>query len=126
MKIRLEFGTKTGQTYSKEVESIDWILNKSIGDTVDCTPIGLKGVEAIITGGSDISGTPMRPGLHGKGVSYSLLAGGPGIKIRRKGERRRKRIRGEVIGEKIVQINFKVTKGENILKNLKESKNESA
>ena len=52
----------------------------------------------------------MRADVHGTKRVRILLSGGPGIKIKKKGERRRKSIRGNQIAEDIAQINLKVVK----------------
>jgi small subunit ribosomal protein S6e len=50
----------------------------------------------------------MRPDVHG-GVRRSIvLSGGAGFIAKRTGERRRKRVRGNVITEDIAQINLQV------------------
>lgn len=81
-------------------------IGLKIGDKVDAGIIGLKG-ELLITGGSDSSGFPMRPDIHGGVKVKVLLSGPPGYKPKRRGERRRKTVRGNTITADIVQINVK-------------------
>jgi len=81
------------------------LIGLKIGDVFDGSIIGLKGVKLKITGGSDYSGFPMRPDIHGGVKKRVLLSGPPGFHPREKGERRRKTIRGNTITEDIVQIN---------------------
>ncbi|MHA1469026.1 MAG: S6e family ribosomal protein, partial [Candidatus Asgardarchaeia archaeon] len=69
---------------------------------------GVSGVKLQITGGSDIAGFPMRADIEGPIKKYILLSGGVGFRPRRKGERRRKLVRGNTISEDIVQINMKI------------------
>jgi small subunit ribosomal protein S6e len=84
------------------------LIGKKIGDTVDGTILGLPGCKVQITGGSDKDGFPMRPNVHG-GVRRSVvLSGGVGFNPENRGERRRKKVRGNVITEEIVQINMKI------------------
>lgn len=83
-------------------------LGLKIGDTVSGEVLGLKGVKLIITGGSDISGFPMRPDIPGPVKKRALLSGPPGFHPRESGERRRKTVRGNTIALDTVQINTKI------------------
>jgi len=80
------------------------LLGLKIGDVIDGELIGIKG-KIKITGGSDRSGIPMRWDVKGGGKKYVLLSRGPCFRPRKKGERRRKLVRGNVITEEIYQIN---------------------
>lgn len=80
-------------------------IGLKIGDRIDGSIIGLKNVKLEIRGGSDNSGFPMRPDIPGGVKKKVLLSGPPGFHPTRKGERRRKMIRGNTITEDIVQIN---------------------
>lgn len=86
------------------------LLGLRIGDVIDGSLIGIKG-KIRITGGSDRSGTPMRPGVYGGVKKYVLLSGPPGFRPRRKGERRRKLVRGDTITPDIYQINAVLVEG---------------
>jgi small subunit ribosomal protein S6e len=79
-------------------------IGKRIKESVDASIIGLKG-KLVITGGTDSSGFPMRPDLPGPAKKKVLLSGPPGYRPKRRGERRRKTIRGDTITDDIVQIN---------------------
>ncbi len=68
-----------------------------IGETFDGSLIGMEGLRFKIRGGSDASGFPMHPGVPGSGKKKVLLSGPPGYRPRRKGERKRKTVRGRVI-----------------------------
>ncbi|MEM3565433.1 MAG: 30S ribosomal protein S6e [Candidatus Bathyarchaeia archaeon] len=84
------------------------LIGKKIGDVIDGSVVGLPGFKVQITGGSDKDGFPMRPNVHG-GVRRSVvLSGGVGFNPQNEGERRRKRVRGNVITDEIVQVNMKV------------------
>ena len=87
------------------------LLGLKIGDVIDGGPIGIKG-KIKITGGSDRAGTPMRPDVHGPGKKYVLLSDGPGYRPKKKGERRRKLVRGNTISEEIYQVNAVLVEGE--------------
>ncbi len=84
------------------------LIGKKIGDVIDGSIVGLAGFKVQITGGSDKDGFPMRPNVHG-GVRRSVvLSGGVGFNPRNEGARRRKKVRGNVITDEIVQVNMKV------------------
>ncbi len=68
-----------------------------IGDVFDGDLIGYEGLRFKIRGGSDATGFPMHPGVPGSMKKKVLLSGPPGFKPRRKGERRRKTVRGRMI-----------------------------
>lgn len=89
-------------------ERTQTIIGLKIGDYIDGSIIGLKGVKLVITGGSDISGFPMRPDISGPVKKKVLLSGPPGFHPEEDGERRRKTVRGNTIAPDIVQINTKI------------------
>ena len=101
---------ETGQAQSVEVEGPKAapIVGLRIGETFDGAVLGLPGYKLLITGGTDKDGFPMRPDVHGGVRKRIILTGGPGFKPRRRGERRRKMVRGNVITEDIVQVNVKI------------------
>ncbi len=80
------------------------LIGMKIKDEIDASIIGLKG-KLVITGGTDNSGFPMRPDIPGPVKKRVLLSQPPGYRPKRKGERRRKTVRGNTITEDIVQIN---------------------
>lgn len=81
------------------------LIGLKIGDVIDGSALGYSGKKIKITGGTDRSGIPMRPDLPGGGKRYVLLASPPGYKPKKKGERKRKLVRGSSITEDIVQVN---------------------
>jgi len=98
----------TSQTLEVEGPRAQPLLGHRIGEVVDGTIAGLPGKKLRITGGSDRDGFPMRSDVHG-GVRRSIiLSDGTGFNAKRTGERRRKRVRGNVITDDITQINLKV------------------
>jgi small subunit ribosomal protein S6e len=103
---KLVVGDKKGKVVSYEVkdDKAKPLLGLRIGDVFDATLIGLPG-KIKITGGSDRSGIPMRPDVHGAVKKYVLITKGTGLRNVRKGERKRKLVRGNVISEDIYQIN---------------------
>ncbi len=98
---------KSGKAKQVEVKGAQAqaLIGLRIGDVIDGSIIGVPGVKLRITGGSDRAGFPMHPGIPGGGKYRILLSGPPGFHPRRKGERRRKTVRGNMITEEIVQIN---------------------
>jgi small subunit ribosomal protein S6e len=106
-------GMKDGKSYHVEVkdEQARIFLGKRIGDTVNVTPLGLKGYEVVITGGSDKCGFPMRKDAHVSGRAKALLSSRTeGYRPEGKGIRKRKTVMGDVITDSISQINTKVVK----------------
>lgn len=104
-------GTKSGKTYQIEIPEgkKHALIGKRIGDRIDGDFLGLKKYVLEIRGGSDSSGFPMHPQYTGEKFG-ALLTYGIGMRERRKGLRKRKTIRGNVISEDIAQINFAVVK----------------
>jgi len=97
----------TSKTFELEEARAVPLIGKKIGDVVDGALLGLSGYKVQITGGSDKDGFPMRPNVHG-GVRRDVVSGGVGFNPKKEGERRRKRVRGNVITDEIVQINMKI------------------
>ncbi|MGQ9759113.1 MAG: 30S ribosomal protein S6e [Candidatus Methanomethylicaceae archaeon] len=79
-----------------------------VGDSISGEAFGFPGRELVITGGSDKSGIPIRPDIPTGGKRYVLLSGPPGYHPKKKGQRERRLIRGNIITEDIVQINLVV------------------
>ncbi len=84
-------------------------IGRKIGESVDGAVVDLPAHKLRITGGSDKDGVPMRPNVHGGVRRNVVLSGGVGFHPHRKGERRRKTVRGNIITDEIVQINTKIT-----------------
>jgi small subunit ribosomal protein S6e len=87
------------------------LLGSKIGDIIDSSVIGVSGGRMKITGGSDKSGTPMRPDVHGGVKKYVLLSRGVGMKNKEKGNRIRKLVRGKMITEEIYLLNCLLVEG---------------
>jgi small subunit ribosomal protein S6e len=84
------------------------LIGRKIGETVDGSVVDLPAHKVQITGGSDKDGVPMRSNVHGGVRRQVVLSGGTGFNPKRKGERKRKTVRGSVITDEIVQINMKI------------------
>jgi small subunit ribosomal protein S6e len=99
---------ETGKSQSVELEGAKAqpLLGKRVGEVVDGSIAGLTGCKLQITGGSDKDGFPIRPNVHGGVRAAVILSKGVGYHPRRKGERKRRLVRGDTITEEIVQINL--------------------
>jgi len=83
-------------------------IGRKMGETIDGAIVDLPAHKVQVRGGSDKDGVPMRSNVHG-GVRRSVvLSGGSGFNPTRKGGRKRKTVRGNVITDEIVQINMKI------------------
>ncbi|MGE5554833.1 MAG: 30S ribosomal protein S6e [Methanocella sp.] len=83
-------------------------IGKKIGETLDGAIVDLPAHKIQVTGGSDKDGIPMRSNVHGGVRRAVVLSGGTGFKPKRKGQRKRKVVRGDIITDEIVQINLKI------------------
>ena len=106
--MRIIVNDTDGKSYKKEIG--EELAGKSLGEKIDGSLIGLEGYELQISGGSDKQGFAMRKDIEGIRRKRVLLSKGPGFKPTRKGERRRKSLRGKTIAEDISVINLKVIK----------------
>ena len=97
---------ETGKSEVKELNGPEAsvLIGLKIGDTVDLSAIGVKG-KARITGGSDKAGFPMRADVLGGVKRRVLLTRGVGFRSAKKGEQRRKLVRGNTITDEIYQVN---------------------
>jgi small subunit ribosomal protein S6e len=84
------------------------LVGKKIGETVEGALVDLPGNKLQIVGGSDKDGVPMRPSVHGGVRRNIIISGGVGFNPKKKGERKRKTVRGNVITDEIVQVNTKI------------------
>ncbi len=103
---------KTGKSYQTEIDEnkSKALYGTKIDEEIDGALIGLNGYKLQIRGGTDKDGFPMRKDVHGTERKRILISSGPGFKKKRKGERRRKGVRGNTISEFIEQVNLKVVK----------------
>jgi len=82
-----------------------------IGDIIKGGLIGFPNYEFVITGGSDASGFPMRKDVHGPVKKRILVSKrGIGYKPKRKGQKRRKMVRGNEVSYDMTLLNLKVVK----------------
>ncbi len=101
---------ETGRAIQYELDEAktNALIGKRVGDVIEGDIIGLPGYKLKITGGSDSSGFPIRPDVHGSGKKKILIRGPPGFRPKRKGIARRKTVRGRELGPDIVQVNMRI------------------
>jgi small subunit ribosomal protein S6e len=102
----------TGKSSVSEVEGAraQALIGRSLGEIIDGSVLGIAQGKALISGGCDKNGIPMRGDVHGGAKKYIVLSSGPGFRSTRHGERKRKLIRGRIISDETYQINFRLQK----------------
>lgn len=103
---------KTRKTYNVELDQDRTVglIGKKIRDNFSGDILGLSDYELQITGGTDKDGFPMHHLVHGAIRKKVILSHPPCFHSKRKGERRRKMVRGNTISRDIIQINCKIIK----------------
>ena len=106
--------TETGHSKSLELEGNRAVplIGRKLGEIIDGSVVDMSGKELQLTGGSDKDGFPMRPNVHGGVRVRAIISGGTGFQSHKKGKRKRKSLRGNIITEDIVQVNMKIVKPE--------------
>lgn len=95
---------KTGQvSIAKEKEAL--LVGRKIGEVIDGSVAGLEGYKLKITGLSDNTGAPSRREIEGTRKARPLLGYGVGMRLRGKGLRSRRLIRGNTISADTSQVN---------------------
>ena len=109
-QFKLTISDKNGKTIAQELKdkTAQPLLGTKVGNILDSSIIGVAGGKLKITGGSDKSGTPMRPDVHGGVKKYVLLPTGVG---NRSEARIRKLVRGNMVTEEIYQLNSVLVEG---------------
>ena len=102
---------KTGKSFQAEVpkDKEALFIGHKIGESVEGGALGAAGYVFKITGGSDLSGFPMRPDVSGPRRIKVLLGGKPGYRQKKKGERQQRHVRGNLISDEIMQVNSVVS-----------------
>lgn len=119
MVFKINLGEK-GKTFKLETDNEE-LIGKKIGDKIHGKDLKseLEGYELEITGTSDKAGFPGNKYLDGFALRRVLLAKGKFMKgwkkrrkkrIKVKGLRKKKTLRGNQISKDTIQINIKVTK----------------
>ena len=103
-QFKLIISDRKGRTIAQELKdrTAQPLLGTKVGSIIDSSIVGIAGGKLKITGGSDRSGTPMRPDVHGGVKKYVLLSTGVG---NRSEARVRKLVRGNMVTEEIYQLN---------------------
>jgi small subunit ribosomal protein S6e len=101
---------ETGKAIQYELDDAktNALIGKTVGEIVEGDVLGLPGYKLKITGGSDSSGFPIRPDVHGSGKKRVLIHGSPGFQPQREGIARRKTVRGRELSSDISQVNMRV------------------
>ena len=112
MEYKLNLGDKSGKTFKKTVSGAEAkvFFGKKMGDKIEGDKVGLEGYEFQIMGGSDYCGFPMRPDVAGGTRKRILITKGIGNRDNWGGRRRRRTVVGNMISDKITQINLKILK----------------
>lgn len=112
---------ETGKAIQYELDDAktNALVGKNVGEIIEGDVLGLPGYKLKITGGSDSSGFPIRPDVHGSGKKRVLIRGAPGFRPKRKGTGKRKTVRGRELSLAIAQVNVRVEeKGDTPLEEL--------
>ena len=109
-QFKLIISDRKGRTIAQELKdrTAQPLLGTKVGSIIDSSIVGIAGGKLKITGGSDRSGTPMRPDIHGGVKKYVLLSTGVG---NRSEARVRKLVRGNMVTEEIYQLNTMLVEG---------------
>ena len=109
-QFKLIVSDRKGRTIAQELKdrTAQPLLGTRVGSIIDSSIVGVAGGKLKITGGSDRSGTPMRPDVHGGVKKYVLLSTGVG---NRSEARIRKLVRGNMVTEEIYQLNSMLIEG---------------
>ena len=102
-----KIGKSFGVDIPKDKESS--FIGKKIGEKLEGGVVGAEGYELVITGGSDISGFPIRKDVSGPRRVGIILSSGTGFRKKGKGMREKRNVRGNIISDQIVQINTSVS-----------------
>ena len=98
----------TGKSAASDIEGsrAQALVGRSLGEVIDGSALGIGQSKLLISGGCDKNGIPMRADVHGGVKKHIVLSSGAGFNPTRKGERRRKLVRGKVITDDTYQINL--------------------
>ena len=127
-QFKLVISDTRGKSITQELKdrAAQPLLGSKIGDIIDSSVVGISGGKMKFTGGSDKSGTPMRPDVHGGVKKYVLLSRGVGMKNIKEGNRIRKLVRGNMVTEEIYQLNCQLIEGNLPIKSENDSNKESS
>ena len=100
--------TGTSKVVELEETRATPFIGRRLGEIIDGSVVDLPAHKVQLMGGSDRDGVPMRGNVHGGVRRAVVLSGGAGFTPKKKGERRRKTVRGSTITDEIAQINMKI------------------
>ncbi|VVB67704.1 30S ribosomal protein S6e [Candidatus Norongarragalina meridionalis] len=108
--MKIVFGEKGGHSFQKEIEKAkeSQLYGKAIGDKFDGGIVGLEGYTLEITGGSNREGTPMRKDVKGMRKTKAIIGGGSGVRGLKRGQKIKKTVVGNTVGEHTMQLNAKI------------------
>jgi small subunit ribosomal protein S6e len=110
-KFQLNIGDpKSGKSFKTIIEGAKAtsLIGKKISEEIEGGPIGFPGYIFKITGGSDKDGFPMRSNLEGPIRKRILTTSSQGFRIKEKGLKKRKLVRGNAISDDIYQVNMRI------------------
>ncbi|HLA23707.1 MAG TPA: S6e family ribosomal protein [Candidatus Nanoarchaeia archaeon] len=125
MAFKINISTKDGKTFHLDLEESENLVGKKLLENIKGDEISpdLGGYEFQITGASDNSGFTLMENVEGIGLRRVLLTYGKGMKkrpkkegkkkrskLKPKGLRLRKTVRGNTISPEVAQINLKIVK----------------
>jgi len=96
---------KSGKAFSHKAEDAALFLNHKVGEEVSLDSLGFEGYTAVITGGSDKEGFPIKPDLEGAARRRIFVT-----LDKKKGLRQRIAFRGNLITNETSQVNLAVKK----------------
>jgi len=110
MPVLIVSDPETGGSQRVEIEDarISPLIGRRIGEVLDGAVANLPGHRIQLTGGCDRDGIPMRPDVHGGAKAQIILSGGIGFNPRKRGERKRKTVRGNTVTADTAFLNFKI------------------
>lgn len=96
---------KSGKAFSHKTEEKELFANKKVGEEIDLDSLGFQGYVAVITGGSDKEGFPIKRDLEGPSRRKVFVT-----VDKKKGVRRRITFRGNQLTAETTQVNLSVRK----------------
>jgi small subunit ribosomal protein S6e len=96
------------QTVELEGTAAQPLIGRELGEIIEGNILNISGQKLKVTGGTDKNGIPMRIDIQGGGKKRVILSGGVGFNPKKKGERKRKLVRGRMITEETYELNMVV------------------
>jgi small subunit ribosomal protein S6e len=100
--------TGTSQRVELEDTRMAPLIGRRIGEVLDGAIANMSGHKLKLTGGTDKDGIPMRPDVHGSAKANIILSGGVGYKPKKKGERKRVIVRGNIVSSETTFLNLSI------------------